>query len=82
MKIIKEIEMMKKKKILTEEEWYNKNWNKICKFKHVYEDQDVCIECGISVSLLNKCYLKIEKFEKYKRKFTNYDDIYLMMTVQ
>lgn len=67
------------KEILTKQEFINQS-NK-CKFKHVYEDQEECLECGISCNGdFNKSCPKNKKaYKKYKKQFTNNNSLFVMM---
>ena len=69
-------------KILTEQEFLNNNDK--CKFEHVYEDQDICLSCGISCNgdVFKKCPKNKKAWKKYKEKHTNNDALFIMMQNQ
>ena len=68
------------KTILTKQKFFNKS-NK-CKFEHVYEDQEECLECGISCKgdFNDKCPRVKKAWKKYKKKHTNNSSLMIMMS--
>lgn len=63
---------------LTEKEWVNHN--NPCKFEHLYEDQDHCDSCGISVRNLKDCKREIDGYENYISQFAENKSLQILMT--